>query len=274
MSTVSCAPRPEPGTVIPARLLRAARLLALLARMWLGAHLAAPRLSESQRARLMRRWARRFLATLRVEVRVRGAVPRASEATLLVANHVSWLDTYAVHSLDAARFVAKSEIAAWPVVGAIARAFGTVFIRRGSCRAAARTVGAVAELLCRGRSVAVFPEATTSDGQGVLPFFPAMFQAAVLTGARVQPVAIRYRDAAGAPSAAANFVGEMSVLDSLRTILAAPRLQVELIFCPPLDPAGRSRRELAAAARAAIAAALGFAEAQPLPAPTPLRRAA
>jgi 1-acyl-sn-glycerol-3-phosphate acyltransferase len=274
MSTGSYAPRPDRPTGFATRLGRLAQLSAHLGRMWLGARLVAPRLSETQRVSLMRRWAVRFLAVLRVEVRTRGHLPRASEPTLFVANHVSWLDSYALHTFTVARFVAKSEIAAWPVVGLIAARFGTVFIQRGSFRAAARTVGALAELLCRGRSVAVFPEATTSDGRGLLPFFPALFQAAVLTGARVHPVALRYRDARGAATTAAAYVGEMSIADSLRQLFAEPRLVVELIFCPPIDPTGLTRRELATAARAAIAAALGLeAEAQ-ASGDTPLRRAA
>jgi 1-acyl-sn-glycerol-3-phosphate acyltransferase len=274
MSTGSCAPRPDQPTSVATRCARLLHLSAHLGRMWLGARLRAPRLSETRRVHLMRRWAVRFLAVLRIEVRHGGHLPRANEPTLFVANHVSWLDSYALHTLAAARFVAKSEIAAWPVVGVIAARFGTVFIQRGSFRAAARTVGALAELLCRGRSVAVFPEATTSDGRELLPFFPAMFQAAVLTGARVHPVALRYRDARGATTTAAAYVGDMSIADSLRQLFAEPRLVVELIFCPPIDPSGLTRRELAAAARAAIAAALGLeAEAQP-PVDTPLRRAA
>ncbi|MDX2167535.1 MAG: lysophospholipid acyltransferase family protein [Deltaproteobacteria bacterium] len=267
MSTVYSAPRPE--TALPAQVGRVARLFALLLQMWLAARLAAPQLGEAQRARLMRYWARRFLRTLGVEVQVRGTPPRRDEPTLMVANHVSWLDTYAVHTVEAARFVAKSEVATWPIIGIIAQRFGTVFIQRRSCRAAARTVGALAQLLCQGRSVAVFPEATTSDGRGLLPFYPAMFQSAVLTGARVQPVAMRYRDDNGAPTELANFVGEMSVLDSLRNILAAPRLMVEVVFCAPIDPNGMTRRELAAASRGAIAVALGVELAAPEDRPLP-----
>jgi 1-acyl-sn-glycerol-3-phosphate acyltransferase len=95
-----------------------------------------------------------------------------------------------------------------------------------------------------------------------------MFQAAVLTGVPVRPVALCYRDQHGAPSTAAAFVGDMSVADSLRLLLREPRLSVDVIFCAPIDPIGRTRRELAALARAAIADALGLAD------DTPLRRAA
>jgi 1-acyl-sn-glycerol-3-phosphate acyltransferase len=226
--------------------------------MWLAARLVVPRLTDAQRRRLIYRCAARMLSTLQVDVRIRGELPPGSRPVLLVANHISWLDIYAVHTVNAARFVAKSEVGTWPIIGTIAARFGTVFLERGSFRAAARTVGTLAQALCDGHAVAVFPESTTSTGSGLLPFYPAMFEAAVRTGVRVQPVAIRYRTAAGQPSTAAAFVGEMSVVDSLRRILRAPRLVTELIFCAPIDPRGQTRKQLAVAARAAIAAALGL----------------
>lgn len=268
MSIASCAP-PERRTTPATRATRLLRLVAHLLHMWAGAHVLAPRLRPAARGDLIRRWARRLLRGLAIDVRLHGAP--APEATLLVANHVSWLDTYAIHTVHAARFVAKAEVGTWPVIGTIAHRFGTIFIRRRCFRSAARTVGALAEALCRGEAVAAFPEATTSDGCDLLPFYPALFQAAVLTGARVQPVALRYRDTAGRRSAAAPYVGEMSIVDSVRRLLREPRLTVDVIFCAPIDPYGLDRRELAARSRAAIAAALGLVAQSD---PTPLRRAA
>jgi 1-acyl-sn-glycerol-3-phosphate acyltransferase len=269
MWTAFCAPL-EPGTPLPTRAARLLRLLSVIARMWIGAHALAARLSPAARGHLARRWSRALLGALSVEVRIHGAPP-TGDAVLLVANHVSWLDSYAVTAIDPACFVAKSEVATWPVIGTIARRFGTIFITRGSCRGAARAVGHLAEALCRGESVGAFPESTTSDGRALLPFFPAMFQAAVLTGARVQPVALRYRDAAGRRLDAAAYVGDMSIADSLRRLLREPRVIVEVIFCPAIAPDALTRRELAAVARQSIATALGLASAA---APTPLRRAA
>ncbi len=271
MSTASCA-LPERRTIGPrrrGRVGRVARLLAHLVRMWLGAHLLVPRLGDAQRRRLVRRWSGALLAALRVEVQARGHLPRRDEPALFVANHVSWLDSYAVSTVAPARFVAKSEVATWPMIGVLASRFGSIFIKRGCVRSAARTVGALAQALHGGDAVAAFPESTTSDGRTLLPFYPAMFQSAVLTGVPIRPVALRYRDQHGAPSTAAAFVGEMSILDSLRQMLREPRLRVDVIFCAPIDPVGRTRRELAALARAAIADALDLAAED-----VPLRRAA
>ena len=252
-----------PRTSLLVRALRVGRLVALLGQLWFVARFRMQSLSAAQRGRAVRSGARAVLRTLRIDVRARGHVPAASAPLLIVANHVSWLDSYAVHSVSAARFVAKSEVQAWPIIGAIAAGFGTIFLKRGCYRAAARTVGTVATALCAGQPAAVFPEGTTSDAGGLLPFYPAMFQAAVLSGARVQPVAIRYRDAQGAPTTAAAFVGETTLLASLCRLVREPRLTVELIFCAPLDPAGRTRRELAGLARAALATALDLDGAVP-----------
>ena len=233
MSNACCA-APE-ALPIRRRARRLTALAILLSRMWLAAVTRAARVGAAERRVLAGRWARRLLSLLRIEVRLSGSVPPADEPLLLVANHVSWLDSYALNAVNGARFVAKAEVLAWPVIGTIAARFGTVFIKRGCFRAAARTVGVLAEALGTGHPMAVFPEATTSDGRALRPFYPAMFQAAVRSGAWVQPVAIRYRDAAGSPTDAAAYVGDMSIADSLHRLLREPRLIVELTFCAPLD---------------------------------------
>ncbi len=259
-------------TALLTRAVRFTRLLVLILRLYLVARFLAVHFPPARRSRLVHRWARRLLRTLRIEVHARGHLPASDAPLLLIANHVSWLDTYAINTLSAARFVAKSEVHGWPFIGAIATRFGTFFLKRGCHRAAARTVAALTEALCAGQPVAAFPEATTSDGRGLLRFYPAMFEAAVRSGARVQPVAIRYRAADGRPTSAAAFVGDMSVLDSLGRLLREWRLTVELIFCAPLDAAGCDRRALAALTRAAIGAALEIED--EATGPTPLRRAA
>jgi 1-acyl-sn-glycerol-3-phosphate acyltransferase len=242
-----------------------------LLRLYVVARCIVPRRSAAARRRLTRRWAHAMLRPLRLEVRARGHLPASDTPLLLVANHSSWLDIYALNTVSAARFVAKSEVGEWPLVGTIAARFGTFFLQRGSFRAAARMVGALTDALCDAHPVAVFPEGTTSAGDRVLPFYPAMFQAAVRSGAAVQPVAIRYRAADGTATRAAAYVGDMSIADSLRLLLREPRLTAELIFCAPLAPAGLTRKQLAAQAHAAIAAALAGDGAVRR---SPLRRAA
>lgn len=275
MSSASCARRestPGAATTPVTRAVRVVRIAAVVLRLYLVARILAPRLSAAARAQLIEPCARRLLRAVCIEVRARGHLQSPGTPLLLVANHISWLDTYALNTVSAARFVAKSEVHGWPVIGTIAARFGTFFLERGRLRAAARTVAALADTLRATQPVAVFPEGTTSYGECVRHFYPAMFQAAVLSGARVQPVAIRYRDADGAPTEAAAYVGEMSLFESLRLLLRQQRLTADLTFCAPLDPASRSRKELAFEARAAILAALGMVN--DVARPSPQRRAA
>jgi 1-acyl-sn-glycerol-3-phosphate acyltransferase len=106
--------------------------------------------------------------------------------------------------------------------------------------------------------VAVFPEGTTTDGACIGRFYAALFEAALEAGVPVQPVAVRYRAADGRRATAAAFVGEMTFAASLVRVVRTRGLVAELWFGPPLAPAGRSRRELAAVAREMIADALAL----------------
>jgi len=247
---------PSRVTVARERLQRLARLLLQVARMWIAARLRVHRLGPAGRADLVRTSARTLLDSLRIRVVASGEVPPANVPVLIVANHVSWLDSYVVNSLNPARFVAKSEVRDWPIIGTVATRFGTFFLRRGSFRDAARTVTRLSAVLRGGYPVAAFPEGTTGSGAGVDRFYPAMFQAAVNAQAMVQPIAIRYLAADGTRSRRAAFVGDMSVWDSVRLLLEEPELIVEVTCCPLLWPTNRTRRELATLSRESIATVL------------------
>ena len=157
-----------------------------------------------------------------------------------------------------AAFVSKAEVRSWPLVGWLAAKTGTVFLRRGS-RGHAKIVNAeIDAILNAGKNVAIFPEGTTTDGTHLLHFHGALLQPAVETGRPVQPVAISYHAADGRRSLAAAYVGETTLLQSLQAILAAPALEARVAALPALPVAGSTRRELAPAARAAIAAGLGI----------------
>ncbi len=181
-------------------------------------------------------------------------------AQLIVANHVSWLDMYALSAVAGARFVAKSEVRGWPFFGTIALRFDTLFIVRGSYRDAARMRTEVARALGEGARVVVFPEGTTTDGTTLGRFHPALFQSAIDARAPVQPVAIRYRDGRGDPSPAPVFVGDTTVLASVARVIREPALSVELTFGPALSPLGVTRKVLAERSRRWIGEQLGVGE--------------
>ena len=201
-------------------------MLAQLGAVWLAAVVVAPRLGTAHRDGLVARFAAQTLAILGVRARAGGAQPLRDGPVLVVANHVSWLDVYLLNAvLGGARHVAKSEVARWPVAGAIARGFGTFFHARGNFRDAARVKDAVAAALRAGERVVVFPEGTTSEGDDVGRFHAAFFQAAVDARVPVQAVAVRYPGAGGRPDPAAAFVGDMTFVASLapRAATAAAR---------------------------------------------------
>ena len=222
--------------------------------LWL-AGLVMPRRDAAGRRAIVQRWSVQMLRCLGVTVRASGAAHPG--AVLMVANHVSWLDIPAVHaSAPQARFVSKSNIAHWPLLGRLARAGGTLFIERERKRDAVRVVHEVAHALRGGDAVAVFPEGTTGAGHDVLPFHANLLQAAIATATVVQPIVLRYSEPGHPVSLAAQYTGTTTLLDSLMKVCRARGLVVDVRFLAP-EPAGElDRRALAELLRGRIAAEL------------------
>lgn len=205
-----------------------------------------PRLGPEQREMRVQAWASRLLQVLGIRLRVQGT-PVAVGPALLVSNHISWLDIVVLHASRHCRFVSKSEVRHWPLIGALAAAAGTLFIERASRRDAMRVVHDMSDSLRRGDVLAVFPEGTTGDGLQVLPFHANLLQAAVSAAAPVQPVALKFVTAAtGARSLAPCYVGDDTLVGSLwRTLTSEPIVAV--VHYGELQHAGgRDRRSWAA----------------------------
>lgn len=237
------------------RMLRAALLIAhLLVGLLLALAVSIDRFEWVDRPRVASWWHRHLLAILGIRVQRRGSAPDA--AHLSVANHVSWLDIPVICAAEPIRFIGKSEIRRWPLAGWLATASGTFYLRRGKADAQRLIAGLVA-CLQHGGSVALFPEGTTTSGDRLLRFHPRMLGPAIEAGCIVQPIALRYRPTADGRMLAP-FVGDDDLLSHLLRLLREPQLDAELIYCAPIAHTGRSRAELAEAARAAIAQALGL----------------
>lgn len=215
-----------------------------------------PRADAERRRRLVRRWCRRLLELMNVDARVHGAIDAHGGNVLLVANHISWLDIFVLNAHRPARFIAKSELAGWPLVGRLIRDTGTIFIERARRSDTHRVNRRAAEALAAGDVIVVFPEGTTSDGSEVLRFHGSLLQPIVDAQGHVLPVAIRYHDGEGLRTNVAEYVGEQSFAQSFWRVCGARRLCVDLVAAPALPARTMHRRELARSAEEAIRTAL------------------
>jgi 1-acyl-sn-glycerol-3-phosphate acyltransferase len=248
------------------------RILLLLAHVLAGIVIAAaifPWRPQAGRNRIIRAWSHLLLTICGARLRVTGlplppAIARTgiepgSRGRMLLANHISWIDPFALNASVPSRFVAKAEIRAWPLLGTLVTLVGALYIERGRRHAVASVNHRVRDRLKDGETVAVFPEGTTTDGRSLLPFHSNLVAPALEVGAECWPVAVRYTED-GAPSTAAAFIGEMSIVTSLWNLLVARRLQIEVAFLEPVPTAGnRDRHHVAEAAAERIAAWLDVA---------------
>lgn len=202
---------------------------------WLGT-----RWTPEQRARAVQRWATDMLRALGVELQTQGQP--ASGPLLCVANHIAWLDILVLHAVRYCRFVAKSEVHHWPLIGPMAAAVGTLFIERASRRDALRVVHDIAQSLKEGDVVTVFPEGTTGLGDTVLPFHANLLQAAIATHTPVQPLLIRYTDGQGLHAAHVRYVGDDTLAASVWRVLCARRTVAHLHWAQAQQAEGRDRR--------------------------------
>lgn len=203
--------------------------------------------------RLIRLWSRGLMWVFGMRaLRVGEPLP---DPVLFVANHTSWIDIELLHSQRAACFVAKAEIAGWPLIGWLAANGGTIFHRRGNNYSLAAVMQVMVTRLRAGRSVAVFPEGGTGYN-GVLRVFHArIFQAALDAEVPVQPVALRFaRD--GKRIVDAGFREDESFGANFLRLLGGPPMDVEIHFLATVPASPEGRRRMAEHAREHIAVAL------------------
>ncbi len=232
----------------------------LIVGLWSCA-LIFPLTDAAGRAWRIKHWSLKLVTICGVQVQIKqlpGAQPDAR--ALLVANHVSWLDIFVINTVDSCRFVAKSDIRDWPLIGWLSDKAGTIFISRGRVRDVRRIFEGLVASLLAGERVAFFPEGTTSTQGVVLPFHANLFEAAIDANVPVQPCALRYVDDKGNLHAAVDFIGDMSFAQSMILILRARKITAQLILLPTIETAGAHRRDLALASRRAIAEALGYSD--------------
>lgn len=208
---------------------------------------------------------RLFLRLFQVRVRVTGTPPSGGEAALVLANHISWLDIPVLGSLRPLSFVAKSEIAGWPVIGVMAKLQRTVFIDRARKRHTAVVNTELSRRLSAGEVVVLFAEGTTGDGNRLLPFRTSLVgaaRAALTVGGlervRLQPLCIAYTGRHGMPLTRKErpevaWYGDMELAPHLALFLERGPIDAEIVWGEPVTFAdGMDRKAATALAEAAV----------------------
>ena len=204
-----------------------------------------PLLSSEKKNREIKRWSNALLKTLNVRLEVDGIKNLPVTPFLLVSNHISWLDIQLLNAYKPISFVAKSEVARWPIFGWMAKQLGTLFIKRGDSKHARMVVGQMTIAL-REHSICIFPEGTSTAGDKVLLFKPNLFEAAIHRHVEVLPLALRYTDKrTGKLCLNAAFVGDLGFIASLHQVIRESNLSVHVQIGKTLSPNGHTRRTLA-----------------------------
>ncbi|WP_201862641.1 lysophospholipid acyltransferase family protein [Microvirga soli] len=242
-------------------------LLGLCSLVLVPLQMLALRLGWSAILHVLPAWFHRaFLKIFNVRVIERGTPPGRA-ATIVVSNHVSWLDIPVIGSLHPLSFIAKSEIEGWPVVGFMATLQRSVFIDRQRRKATAEVNDALAHRLVKGEVVVLFAEGTTSDGNRLLPFRSSLVGAAQtalmhdsVERVLMQPLAITYTHRHGLPVTRRDrpfiaWYGDMDLASHLRMFIQGIPLDVVVTWGEPM-PFNGNRKQATAFAEAEVRRAL------------------
>lgn len=211
-------------------------------------------------------WHRCILKILGFHVRVEGTPVKGSPA-IFVANHISWSDIVIFGSVTQLSFIAKSDVADWPVFGHLAKLQRVVFVERMKRSQAGQQANTISERLKQGEQLVLFAEGTTGDGLKLLPFkstlIGAAHKAAKTVGSNkiaIQPVAIAYTHRGGLKLSRTDmdgvaWVGDQELAPHLMGILAGSTIKCVLHFTPPIWVDAQSdRKAIAREAEAAVEA--------------------
>lgn len=210
-----------------------------------------PGKNDEEMGRIVKRWAGKLPAWLGIPVSLEGeklpesalscGVTTGEMGRLLVSNHMTFLDPLMIDAVMPSGFVAKAEIANWPFFGSITTAVKTIYIERGRKRDLLSITDNMEKALKAGRNVLIFPEGTTSSGEGILKMHANLFESAVLTGAETIPIVIRYKQN-GKDTTLCSWTGHEPLFSCLWRIVNADNLSVTVTVLKPAE--GNNRREL------------------------------
>lgn len=217
-------------------------------------------------------WHRMAVRLLGIRIHMRGA-PSKQRPLLIASNHISWSDIMVLGSLDEVHFIAKSEVAGWPIFGLLAKLQRSVFVERSQRRKSGEQASEIAKRMTNGDPMVLFAEGTTGDGNTLLPFKSTLFgaaKAALQAGASetvaIQPVAIAYTRLQGLPMDRRGrshiaWIGDIDLLPHVASLLREGALDVEVHFGEPIevrpgDDRKKIAREVEASVKSMFSAAL------------------
>ncbi|MDR2853331.1 MAG: 1-acyl-sn-glycerol-3-phosphate acyltransferase [Burkholderiaceae bacterium] len=209
-------------------------------RGWWIIRMRFSRYSQPVRNKMVQAWAERMLNIMGIRLEVQGTPPNQGPA-LVVANHTSWLDIVTLHAARHVRFISKAGVRHWPLISTLSDGAGTLYIERERRKDALRMMHHMADALRAGDLIAVFPEGAIGDNVTLQPFHANLLQAAIAAGAPVQPVALRFADAASGQTSFAPSYFKASLLRSFWRTLCAPPLVAHVNFGTPQSSEGRTR---------------------------------
>lgn len=200
--------------------------------------------TKNQQDRIIQFWCKRLLSIFEISVEVTGLESNLvnQKKYLMVANHISWMDIIVIQSIKPCIFVAKSDVASWPLFGWVAQMTGTIFIKRDKVSDIKKALKKMKRRLIK-RSVCIFPEGTSTSGRYLLPFKSNLFQSSIDTNKSILPLCLRYEQNNSYSDKAA-FVGDMSLVDSINKIKQEKDMRVIVEVLQPIRPR-YNRKELA-----------------------------
>jgi 1-acyl-sn-glycerol-3-phosphate acyltransferase len=200
--------------------------------------------TKNQQERIIRFWCKRLLSIFEISVEVTGLESNLvnQKKYLMVANHISWMDIIVIQSIKPCIFVAKSDVASWPLFGWVAQMTGTIFIKRDKISDIKKALKKMKRRLIK-RSVCIFPEGTSTNGRYLLPFKSNLFQSSIDTQKSILPLCLRYEQKNIYTDKTA-FVDDMSLLDSIIKIKQEKDIRVVVEILQPIRPR-YNRKELA-----------------------------
>ena len=209
-------------------------------------------LSPKSRDNLIQAWSRQLLKILKIKVVIHGdqTFINSQQGYLVVSNHISWLDIHVINTMKPVVFVAKADVANWPIFGWIAKMIGTIFVKREKLSDLKRVIKDIKLQLQTQQPVCIFPEGTSSDGRQLLEFRSNLFEAVAHSETMILPIALSYQENQKYSDRTA-FIGDMGLIDSIKLIMQSDQIVAQIEVCAP-QLAQDSRQKTADQARQAI----------------------